>query len=34
MGAIKIESQGAQNHRVDRDAIAERFAQAFGERPW
>lgn len=34
MGAIKIESQGAQNHTPDRDTIAARFAQAYGERPW
>ncbi len=34
MGAVKIESQGAQNHLVERDAIAERFAGAYGERPW
>ncbi len=34
MGAIKIESQGPQNHPVDRDAIAARFEQAWGERPW
>ncbi|MCL4748010.1 MAG: carbohydrate kinase family protein [Burkholderiaceae bacterium] len=34
MGAIKIESQGAQNHRLERESIAERFAAAYGERPW
>jgi adenosine kinase len=34
MGAIKIESQGAQNHTVSRDAVAERHAQAYGARPW
>ena len=34
MGAVKIESQGAQNHPVDREAIALRFEQAYGERPW
>ncbi len=34
MGAIKIEHQGPQNHVVDRDGIADRFANAFGSRPW
>jgi adenosine kinase len=34
MGAIKIESQGPQNHPIDRDAIAERFERTWGERPW
>jgi adenosine kinase len=34
MGAIKIESQGAQNHEVARDAVAERHARAYGVRPW
>lgn len=34
MGAIKIETQGAQNHRVDRRAVAERHQQAYGSRPW
>lgn len=34
MGAIKIESPGPQNHRPDRDTIAERFAATFGSRPW
>ena len=34
MGAIKIEHQGAQNHRVDRDEVARRFAQAYGRAPW
>jgi len=34
MGAIKIEHAGAQNHAPDRDAIAARYAQAFGHRPW
>src|SRR5690606_28466888 len=34
MGAIKIECQGPQNHPIDRDAIAARFEQAWGERPW
>ena len=31
MGAIKIESQGPQNHRPTRAAIADRYAAAFGE---
>lgn len=34
MGAIKIEQQGAQNHRIEREAVALRHEQAFGERPW
>ena len=34
MGAIKIESQGPQNHRPTRDEIADRFAGAYGSRPW
>jgi len=34
MGALKIEQQGAQNHHVDREAVATRFAQAYGNRPW
>ena len=34
MGAIKIEHQGAQNHRIDRDEVARRFAQAYGRAPW
>ena len=34
MGAIKIENQGAQNHRIDRDEVARRFAQAYGHAPW
>ena len=34
MGAIKVEHHGGQNHQVSRDAIADRFATAFGYRPW
>ncbi len=34
MGAIKIEQQGAQNHRIDRDEVARRHEQAYGVRPW
>jgi adenosine kinase len=34
LGALKIESPGAQNHQADRTAIAERFAESFGYRPW
>jgi adenosine kinase len=34
MGAIKIESQGAQNHAVSREAVAERHVSAYGARPW
>jgi adenosine kinase len=34
MGAIKIESQGAQNHQISRAGVAARHEQAFGVRPW
>jgi adenosine kinase len=34
MGAVKIEHQGAQNHPVDRAAVAQRYAQAYGTLPW
>jgi adenosine kinase len=34
MGAIKIASRGAQNHRVDRGTVEARFRQAFGYSPW
>ena len=34
LGAIKIASRGGQNHVVDRDAVAQRYREAFGERPW
>ena len=34
MGAIKIEHPGPQNHPVDRDAVARRFAAAYGRSPW
>ncbi len=31
MGAIKIESQGPQNHVPEREDIAERFEKTYGE---
>jgi adenosine kinase len=34
MGSIKIACRGAQNHVVDRETVAERYREAFGERPW
>jgi adenosine kinase len=34
MGAVKIEHAGAQNHPIDREAIARRYLQAYGNRPW
>ena len=34
MGALKIEHSGGQNHAYDRQAIADRFQEAFGYRPW
>lgn len=34
MGAIKIEHDGPQNHRVDGEEVIRRFAQTYGETPW
>jgi adenosine kinase len=34
MGSLKIEHSGGQNHAYDRVAIADRFYDAFGYRPW
>jgi adenosine kinase len=34
LGALKIEASGGQNHTIDRNAIAERFNESFGYRPW
>jgi adenosine kinase len=34
MGSLKIEHSGGQNHAHDRAAIAQRFNEAFGYRPW
>ena len=34
MGAIKIEQQGAQNHRISREAVARRYEQAYGSVAW
>lgn len=34
MGAIKIEVQGPQNHPLERNAIARRYEQVWGDRPW
>jgi adenosine kinase len=34
MGSLKIEHSGGQNHAYDRGAIAQRFTEAFGYRPW
>jgi adenosine kinase len=34
MGSLKIEHSGGQNHAYDRIAIADRFTDAFGFRPW
>jgi len=34
MGAIKIEHQGAQNHVISREQVADRHSHAFGVRPW
>ncbi len=34
MGSLKISQRGGQNHRPSRNEIAERYAAAFGEKPW
>ena len=34
LGARKIASRGGQNHRVDRESIAARYHEAFGEHLW
>ena len=34
MGAIKIGHRGCQNHAPSRDEIAQRYARAYGNRPW
>ena len=34
MGSIKIASRGGQNHVVSREIVAQRYHEAFGERPW
>ena len=34
MGSIKIASRGGQNHVVSREIVAQRYHDAFGERPW
>ena len=34
LGAVKIESKGAQNHEFDRAMVAARFAQNYGRQPW
>jgi adenosine kinase len=34
MGSIKIASRGGQNHAIDRDIVATRYREAFGEMPW
>ena len=34
LGSIKIASRGGQNHAIDRDIVAKRYREAFGEQPW
>ena len=34
MGSLKIASRGGQNHAVDRDIVARRYREAFGESLW
>ncbi len=34
LGALKIASRGAQNHRADRATVEARYRQSFGDSPW
>jgi adenosine kinase len=34
LGSLKIASRGGQNHVIDRDDIAARYAEEFGGSPW
>ena len=34
LGSLKIASQGGQNHALDRDIVAARYAEAFGSDLW
>ena len=34
LGAVKVARRGAQNHHFSRDEIAQRYKDAFGNRPW
>jgi adenosine kinase len=34
LGSLKIACRGGQNHALDRDRVARRYQEAFGERPW
>ncbi len=34
MGSLKIARRGGQNHRFERDEVAERFREAFGMKLW
>ncbi len=34
LGAIKIASRGAQNHRADRETVEARYRHSFRESPW
>ena len=34
LGSLKIASRGAQNHAVSRDAVGERYHDAFDAYPW
>ena len=34
LGAMKIASRGAQNHRVDRELVEARYRASFGVSPW
>jgi adenosine kinase len=34
LGSIKIACRGGQNHEIDRDLVAQRYREAFGEALW
>jgi adenosine kinase len=34
LGALKVASRGAQNHRADRETVEARYRQSFRESPW
>jgi adenosine kinase len=34
LGSLKIASRGGQNHAIDRDLVATRYREVFGESPW
>jgi adenosine kinase len=34
LGSLKIASRGGQNHVIDQETIAARYAEEFGASPW